>query len=254
MNDTPTKRRWFRFSLRTLFVLVTVLGIWLGIQVDAARRQKEAVTAILKSGGTIWFDYQIRMTTPSGGWGQSDAPPPGPAWLRKLVGDDYFRTAKVAGIGDTTGEATIAESDFAQVAQLPELEILAIDNVQICGKKSGVIRPIHDDDFVVLERLTKIGCLELTFARSGSFTDNGLKHIQHLSRLDQLNLTNCDVTDAGLQYLKGLTKLKKLLLVGTQVTDDGIRDLKKSLPTLKIWYGRSIEEINASENTPNQSN
>jgi hypothetical protein len=29
MDDTK-KRRWFRFSLRTLFVLVTVLCIWLG--------------------------------------------------------------------------------------------------------------------------------------------------------------------------------------------------------------------------------
>jgi hypothetical protein len=27
---TAPKRRWFAFSLRTLFVLVTVFGIWLG--------------------------------------------------------------------------------------------------------------------------------------------------------------------------------------------------------------------------------
>jgi len=32
-QDAPPRRRWFRYSLRTLFVMVTVLGVWLGIQV-----------------------------------------------------------------------------------------------------------------------------------------------------------------------------------------------------------------------------
>ena len=27
------RRRWFRFSLRTFFVLLTVFGVWLGVQV-----------------------------------------------------------------------------------------------------------------------------------------------------------------------------------------------------------------------------
>lgn len=30
MSEGPAKRRWFRWSLRTLFVVVTVLGIFLG--------------------------------------------------------------------------------------------------------------------------------------------------------------------------------------------------------------------------------
>jgi hypothetical protein len=28
-SSAPPRRRWFRFSLRTLFVLVTVLCVWL---------------------------------------------------------------------------------------------------------------------------------------------------------------------------------------------------------------------------------
>ena len=31
---TAPKRRWFRFSLRTLFVLVTVVGCWLGYSIN----------------------------------------------------------------------------------------------------------------------------------------------------------------------------------------------------------------------------
>ncbi len=33
------KRRWFRFSLRTLFVVVTVFGIWLGYELNWIRER-----------------------------------------------------------------------------------------------------------------------------------------------------------------------------------------------------------------------
>ena len=32
-SPTPPRRRWFRYSLRTLFVVVTVFCVWLGVQV-----------------------------------------------------------------------------------------------------------------------------------------------------------------------------------------------------------------------------
>jgi hypothetical protein len=39
MKLTPN-RRWFRFSLRTLFLLMTVFGIWLGWQVRVVHARK----------------------------------------------------------------------------------------------------------------------------------------------------------------------------------------------------------------------
>ena len=51
-------RRWFRFGLRTLLIFLTVLCVWLGFQVNAARRQHAAVQAILQAGGTVAYDYQ----------------------------------------------------------------------------------------------------------------------------------------------------------------------------------------------------
>ena len=52
------RRRWLRYSLRTLMVLVTVLCVWLAIKVNAARRRADVVAAIQKA-GTVWFDYQL---------------------------------------------------------------------------------------------------------------------------------------------------------------------------------------------------
>jgi hypothetical protein len=37
MTETKPKRRWFRFSLRALLVFTTVLCVWLGFKVNAAR-------------------------------------------------------------------------------------------------------------------------------------------------------------------------------------------------------------------------
>src|SRR5262245_63470489 len=87
------KTRWFRFSLRTLLLLIAALCVWLGIQVNAAHRQKEAVAAITKAGGTVIYDYQNLQLVDRAGitWDDSRLPP-GPAWLRQRIGDDYFRT------------------------------------------------------------------------------------------------------------------------------------------------------------------
>ena len=39
MSDPVPKRRWFRFRLRTLFVVVTVLSCWLGYQISWIRQR-----------------------------------------------------------------------------------------------------------------------------------------------------------------------------------------------------------------------
>jgi hypothetical protein len=41
MTDAKPKRRRFRFSLRTLFVLVTIVGVWLGFQLNWIRERHE---------------------------------------------------------------------------------------------------------------------------------------------------------------------------------------------------------------------
>ena len=61
-NVTPpsVKPRRLSFSLRTVFVIVTLLCVlmaWLAIVADRARRQERAVAKIGDLGGYIYFDY-----------------------------------------------------------------------------------------------------------------------------------------------------------------------------------------------------
>lgn len=87
-SHLTSRRRWPQFSLRTFFVLITVLAVWLGIVVNQAREQREAVKAFEALGGKVRYDWQQNdgMATQPGG----------PEWLRRLIGDDYFQIAEAA--------------------------------------------------------------------------------------------------------------------------------------------------------------
>jgi hypothetical protein len=79
---TPKPRRpWPQYSLRTLLVLVVVLGCvcgWLASKIIRAREQREAVKAIEELGGRV--DWKPA----SGGMIRTAA-----AWVGKLMGGDW---------------------------------------------------------------------------------------------------------------------------------------------------------------------
>ena len=81
------RRRWLQFSLRTMFVVVTVFCVWMGFTAKRARDQREAVEAIEALGGTVDYEHEVfEVVNQLYVLGR----PPGPEWLRKLVGDEYF--------------------------------------------------------------------------------------------------------------------------------------------------------------------
>jgi hypothetical protein len=53
------RRRWFSFSLRTLFVLVTLLSVWLGYELKIVRERRALVTWIEQHGGYISDDSSL---------------------------------------------------------------------------------------------------------------------------------------------------------------------------------------------------
>ena len=86
---TPTRRPWrayLRLSLRSLIVIVLLIGGTLGWIVHQAKVQHEAVATITRAGGVVY----LRLAGAEG-W-----PDPlyhkvlGTNWLVKQVGIDYF--------------------------------------------------------------------------------------------------------------------------------------------------------------------
>jgi hypothetical protein len=72
-----------RFSLRTLFVVISCLGVWLGWEVHTFRtiqERKEWLEHIVSKGATVTSSDDARTYGPP--W-----PVPQISWLRRLLGD-----------------------------------------------------------------------------------------------------------------------------------------------------------------------
>ena len=84
------ERRRYQYSLRVLLLLPLVCAIpcsWVACRVQRAARQKAAVRGIVETGGSVTYDYEAEAR--SHHW-PSKPEPPGPPWLRALLGEDFF--------------------------------------------------------------------------------------------------------------------------------------------------------------------
>src|SRR6266404_8210598 len=94
------RRRWFQFSLGSLLMLMLLAGLgmsWLVAVKTKSERRMTAAAAIIKGGGWVNYDYQVPAN------GGRNAKPPGAAWLRTLLGDDFFANALDANITNRAG-------------------------------------------------------------------------------------------------------------------------------------------------------
>jgi hypothetical protein len=194
-------RRRFQFSFRSLLVFLVVVSLslgWLAWQMQRARRQWEVVEGIAAAGGKVRYDYQRDRFFPDTARGSLARPrPPGPPWLQRLLGDDFF--------------CDVAEVDY---------------------RRSGGIQ----ESVTGLQHLRDLNGLTHLSFRGTQITDLKLTHVQELADLRLLQFDNTPITDAGLKRLHGLTRLEVLFLRGSRVTDEGVRKLQQAIPDCEIIY------------------
>jgi hypothetical protein len=75
---------------------------------------------------------------------------------------------------------------------------------------------VTDRGVAHLERLSELKSLDLS---ETSITDEALSHIGKLGRLESLAFHQCAITDDGIRELSKLTRLKKVRISSTKVTD-----------------------------------
>ena len=147
-TESPKRRRWFQFRLRTLLIAILVLSLplsWLAWKMEKAKRQREAVERIFHQGGQVFYDDE------SYGW-VAEEHFPGPEqrrWLRQVLGVDLFSNVWKINLG---------EADIENVAALPQLRYLSAYDVA-------------DADLEHVARLTQLLELHLFY---GQLTDAGL--------------------------------------------------------------------------------
>ena len=251
-----SRRRIWRFSLRTLLIGLTLFCVWLGMWANSANRQRRAVEAIELSGGRFNYDYQ-RVPTPSGRSGQRfsyKVQPPGPKWLRKIVGDHYFITPVTLLIGEQPG---IKDDCLKHLDALPSLESAMFYNVPITDRDSSHFRHPTNLRFLTfneetlsgesaprqfdfLQYLPKLESLSLIDSRFG---DSDARFLKRTVDLNTLFLYDSAIGDEGLAQLQHLKKLEMIGLGGTRVTDAGIARLT---PLPKLRYA-SLNNLNLTD-------
>ncbi|HEY2148145.1 MAG TPA: hypothetical protein VGH32_09420, partial [Pirellulales bacterium] len=119
MSEPPKrKRRWFQFSLRTLIVSTIVIAAaagWVGKRIEEKRAERVAVAAIAKLGGRVLYDFQ------------KDGASRGPAWLRNILGDDFFGNVVELDLS----ESAVTDEDLAFLDGLRSLESLNISDTGV---------------------------------------------------------------------------------------------------------------------------
>jgi hypothetical protein len=265
MDDSPQKAtpprrvsrfRWLRFSLRTLFILVTLFAAWLGLKVHQARRQQAGVKAIQELGGWVYYDVQFI----EGGGARPDVDlskvSSVPDWLLTRLGEDFFHDVAaidmVAELFDLSADEVMphlsafprlrrlllmsaggaTDESLRAIGQLPNLEKLYI----------GRGPTVTDAGVLHLRKLHKLKSVELY---SVNITDESLRVFGTMRQLEGLYLSGVEethITDTGLEHLHGMKKLRTLSLGGgNKVTDEGVRKIQDAIPGLWVHKQRSKE-------------
>ena len=220
--DPPKrKRRWFQFSLRSLLIFTLIVAIpcaWLGRKIEQKRRDRETIESIVMAGGAVRYDFQFDSSHRF----IEDARSPGPEWLRRLCGENFF--GEVCEVEVKGGDREL--EGISGWTQLQSLELdgntvtaMGLDGLDSLPRLRWLsLSGITDATLAGLRKAKNLESLDLDQTK---VSDAGLRHIRGLTNLQELRLANCNVTNEGMESIRPLVKLRQLWLQVTRVGDRG---------------------------------
>jgi hypothetical protein len=169
-------RRRFQYSLRSLLLLVVAVAVacsWLATEMQRARRQRQAVAAVVAMDGYVQCEIDPDAFP-------DEIAPNCPMWLKEFLGDDFF--VKVVEV------VVYKDTKLANLKALCELESL-----ELCDPA------LNDAELV---DLWSFGQLQFLSVHGTRITDAGLDHLNRMSHLKTLWLYDTAVTRNGVKKLK----------------------------------------------------
>ncbi len=116
--------------------------------------------------------------------------------------------------------------DLALLKDCSQFEVLILGGTKIT-----------DDGLKNLVGLTRLNALWLADTK---ITDDGLKHLRMLRNMRWLDLHGTKIQGPGLQHLDGLIMLRRLELTSTAVKETGINRLLRVLPACEVIHDDRI--------------
>jgi internalin A len=230
MPDRP-KRRWYQFRLFTMLVVVTVISVLMGVWVNGAHRQRDAVAEIRARGGQVRYKGEYEYDH---------------VWfldrLRSIFGVDYF--ADVSSVQFVPDKLTLTRKggSLSRLDSFIDDPVIGDAEMEFVGKLNG-LRHLDlgwtEVGDAGLAHVKGLSCLQSLDLSKTNVSDAGLAHLKGLNYLRSLDLSKTNVSDAGLAHLKGLRWLEELNLSKTKVTDAGIDEFQRALRRYMITGRRN---------------
>ncbi|MCO6047965.1 hypothetical protein NG895_29025 [Aeoliella sp. ICT_H6.2] len=189
-----------RFSLRTWFLLFTVVALASFWHLGGAVRQKQAVGRVhLLAGYGMNPDEWANFTKRPVQFDVYDqANPPQTLGERvqqqlcQYIGYEYFGTVSEISLTDAPLEA----DDLTLLAELPDLRSLNLTGASI-----------DDDAMVHVARCKSLEKLSIAYT---PITDEGCKRLASLARLQELDIRGTRISAASLPVLQAMPNLKQV--------------------------------------------
>lgn len=209
-----------QFSLRALLLITALVAggaAWLGAKIDRCRQMQSVVDKIRQCGGTVQYDYEFDE---NGEWINAGCrPPPGPAWLRAIVGDCLFSEP----VSVAFEPHARVEEGLDHARALPSLRSLT------------VFSPRTD---AVLSKISHCGALEELWI-VGWLRGARLECLNALPRLRVLHVHLEAAADEDLLPLCGVRTPVVLYIEGGTITDVGARYLREVPCLRELSTGRA---------------
>lgn len=201
-------RPWLRFSLRSLFVLVTAACVWLGWHMHRVNTQRDVRKQLQSLGVTL--------------------PPPDadhvrvPKWLRGRLDADHFASYSRTGLSGPNLDGERLGRIVDQLARLPALRSLSID----------AHRPLTHDAYRQLARLDQVETLYIHMYASVSGSD--LAPLTEMRSLRSLEFEEAYVQPSALKTMAAIGSLEELRV--PTLADDWRRWFENRRPDLRVFH------------------
>ena len=225
-TKTTKPRRWFRFRLRTLLIMLTLLSVplgWVGWELDQRRREKDVVAWI------EGLDSQVNMSASV-------------SFMNKLLNErSWWEKTKDSWFGERVLKAyltTMTVSDISPLAKLKKLKRLRLDHTQVSDlaplAELKNLEHLHFGSTEVSDLSPLAELKRLKWLRLPCTQVSDLSPLAELKNLEKLVLDDTEVSD--LSPLADLQNLKILDLFNTQVSEEQVQELQKALPNCEISF------------------
>lgn len=191
-----SKRRWLRFSLRTLLIVMLLLAVsfaWVAKRMREKQLEREAIAEMEEDGKSL---VEVNPDV-------FCKPPPLPVvWLERWLGDGFFE--------DTRGLSLSGNTDMcmAHIANFPSLRELWVVDSHATEEGLSSLKDLH-----YLEAL-RLSYGTFSHASYDNDKEAALDFLDNMPHLIYLQLEGVRPTESGRQRIKCLPKLRRLQFGG----------------------------------------